>query len=169
MELSISGQRRWAVETVKTAPQAEKKPAGVRAGISKPRTDRASWSQAALAFLQEANRQDMEQRRKLLEAKQQKNGELDALNEALKKMERCQKIASRIMRGDRVPPQDEMYLLDNDPDGYKLALACRKPKEKPKEWDSVLEDEEETASAESARSGGEAVEAPEASGEAAEG
>lgn len=169
MELTISGQRRRAVETVKTAPQAEKKPAGVRAGISKPRTDKASWSQAALSFLQEANRQDMEQRRKLLEAKQQKNGELDALNEALKKMERCQKIASRIMRGDKVPPQDEMYLMDNDPDGYKLALACRKPKEKPKEWDSVLEDEEETASAESAGSGGEAVEAPEASGEAAEG
>lgn len=169
MELTISGQRRRAVETVKTAPQAEKKPAGVRAGISKPRTDKASWSQAALSFLQEANRQDMEQRRKLLEAKQQKNGELDALNEALKKMERCQKIASRIMRGDKVPPQDEMYLMDNDPDGYKLALACRKPKEKPKEWDSVLEDEEETAYAESAGSGGEAVEAPEASGEAAEG
>lgn len=169
MELTISGQRRRAVETVKTAPQAEKKPAGVRAGISKPRTDKASWSQAALSFLQEANRQDMEQRRKLLEAKQKGNGELDALTEALKKMERCQKIASRIMRGDKVPPQDEMYLLDNDPDGYKLALACRKPKEKPKEWDSVLEDEEETASAESAGSGGEAVEAPEASGEAAEG
>lgn len=168
MELTISGQRRRAVETAKSAPQAEKKPAGVREGTSKPRTDKASWSQAALSFLQEANRQDMEQRRKLLEAKQKGNGELDALTEALKKMERCQKIASRIMRGDKVPPQDEMYLLDNDPDGYKLALACRKPKEKPKEWDSVLEDEEETASAESAESGGEAAEAPEASGEAAE-
>lgn len=168
MELSISGRQRRAVETAKTAPRAEKKPAGMSAGPSKPRTDKASWSQAALSFLQEANRQDMEQRRKLLEAKQKGNGELDALTEALKKMERCQKIASRIMRGDKVPPQDEMYLLDNDPDGYKLALACRKPKEKPKEWDSVLEDEEETASAESAGSVGEAVEAPESSGEAAE-
>lgn len=168
MELTISGQRRRAVETAKTAPRAEKKPAGVRAGLSKPRTDKASWSQAALSFLQEVNRQDAEQRRKLLEAKQKGNGELDALNESLKKMERCQKIASRIMRGDKVPPQDEMYLLDNDPDGYKLALACRKPKEKPKEWESVLKDEEENSASESGGETAESSEAPEASGEAAE-
>ena len=166
MELTISGQRRRAVETA--APRAEKKPAGVRAGLSKPRTDKASWSQAALSFLQEVNRQDAEQRRKLLEAKQKGNGELDALNESLKKMERCQKIASRIMRGDKVPPQDEMYLLDNDPDGYKLALACRKPKEKPKEWESVLKDEEENSASESGGETAETPEAPEPSGEAAE-
>ena len=168
MELTISGQRRRAVGTAKAAPQAEKKPAGVRAGTSKPRTDKASWSQAALSFLQEVNRQDAEQRRKLLEAKQKGNGELDALTESLKKMERCQKIASRIMRGDKVPPQDEMYLLDNDPDGYKLALACRKPKEKPKEWESVLKDEEENNASDSGGETVEATEAPESSGEAAE-
>lgn len=166
MELTISGQRRRAVETAK--PQAEKKPAGIRAGLSKPRTDKASWSQAALSFLQEVNRQDAEQRRKLLEAKQKGNGELDALNESLKKMERCQKIASRIMRGDKVPPQDEMYLLDNDPDGYKLAIACRKPKEKPKELESVLKDEEENNASDSGGETVEATEAPESSGEAAE-
>lgn len=165
MELTISGQRRRAVETAKSAPQAEKKPAGISAGLSKPRTDKAAWSKTALAFLQEVNRQDAEQRRKLLEAKQKGNGELDALNEALKKMERCQKIASRIMRGDKVPPQDEMYLLENDPDGYKLALACRKPKEKPKEWESVLKDEEASGGAAEAV---EAVEAADSGGETAE-
>ena len=72
------------------------------------------------------------------------------------------------MRGDKVPPQDEMYLLDNDPDGYKLALACRKPKEKPKEWESVLKDEEENSASESGGETAESSEAPEASGEAAE-
>lgn len=165
MELTISGQRRRAVETAK--PQAVKKPAKTNSGTAKPRTDKASWSQAALSFLQEVNRQDAEQRRKLLEAKQKGNGELDALTEALKKMDRCQKIASRIMKGDKVPPQDERYLLENDPDGYKLAIACRTPKKKPKEWESVLEDEEENnASAESAESAGETGE--ESSGEAAE-
>lgn len=164
MELTISGQRRRAVETA--APQAVKKPVKTNSGtgLARSRTDKADWSKAALSFLQEVNRQDAEQRRKLLEAKQKGNGELDALNEALKKMERCQKIASRIMRGDKVPPQDEMYLMDNDPDGYKLAIVCRKPKEKPKEWESVLEDEEQKGG-ESAGSGGEA---PESSGEAAE-
>lgn len=163
MELTISGQRRRAVETA--APQAVKKPVKTNGGTGRPRTDRTAWSQAALAFLQETNRQDMERRRKLLEAKQKGNGDLDALTEALKKMDRCQKIASRIMKGDKVPPQDEQYLLDNDPDGYKLAIACRVPKEKPKEWESVLKDEEEN---DSSGSGGETAEAAEPSGEAAE-
>ena len=163
MELSISGRQRRAAQVLKAAPRTEKKPAG--AALARPGNDKATWSQAALAFLQEVDRQDMEKRRKLLEAKQQGNGELDALNEALKKMERCQKIASRIMRGDKVPPQDEMYLLDNDPDGYKLALACRTPKEKPKEWESVLKEEEEQEGG-SAESGG--TEAPDSGGEAAE-
>ena len=139
-----------------------KTPAAGKTALQKPKTDKLSWSRQALSFLQEVNRQDMEERRKLLEARQRDSGELDALNESLKKMERCQKIAARIMRGDKVPPQDEMYLLDNDPDGYKLALACRVPKEKPKEWESVLEEDREESSAgtggETADSGGEAVE-----------
>jgi len=37
------------------------------------------------------------------------------------------------------------YLAQNDIQGYKLAMAARMmaPKKKPKEWESVLEDEEE--------------------------
>ena len=165
MELTVSGRQRRAAQAARTAPQAEKKsPAAGKNPLSRSRTDRMAWSQAALSFLQEVNRQDMEERRKLLEARQQGSGELDALNESLKKMERCQKIASRIMRGDKVPPQDEMYLLDNDPDGYKLAIACRVPKEKPKEWESVLKEEEDGAS----ESGEASAEAPESGGETAD-
>lgn len=170
MELSVNGRQRRAAQAAKTAPQAEKRSlAAGNAAPLKARTDKASWSQAALSFLQEVNRQDMEKQRKLMEARQKDKGELDALNESLKKMERCQKIASRIMRGDKVPPQDEMYLLDNDPDGYKLALACRQPKEKPKEWESVLEEEDrESGSGEAeAADSGEAVSA-DSGGEAAE-
>ncbi len=72
--------------------------------------------------------------------------EADMLGEQLKVMQRCQKIAARIMRGDKVPPEDERYLMENDLDGYKLALAMRTPKKKPKEWDSVLEEEKEKTS-----------------------
>ena len=165
MELTVSGRQRRAAQAARTAPQAEKKsPAAGKSPLSRSRTDRTAWSQAALSFLQEVNRQDMEKQRKLLEAKQRGNGELDALNESLKKMERCQKIASRIMRGDKVPPQDEMYLMDNDPDGYKLAIVCRTPKEKPKEWESVLKDEDreggsgECAGETAGESGGETAE-----------
>ena len=37
----------------------------------------------------------------------------------------CQ-IAASIMRGDRVPPEDMAYLMNNDPEGYKLAMAMRR-------------------------------------------
>lgn len=37
-----------------------------------------------------------------------------------------------------MPPEDEQYLMTNDPKSYKLALAARKPNPNPKEWDSVL-------------------------------
>lgn len=163
MELTISGQRRRAVETA--APQAVKKPVKTNSGtgLARSRTDKTAWSQAALSFLQEVDRQDMEQRRKLLEAKQKGNGELDALSKALKTMDKCRKIAGRIMRGDKVPPQDERYLMDNDPDGYRLALVCRKPKEKPKEWETALDEEDLEGG-----SGGGTEELPESGGEAAE-
>lgn len=165
MELSVNGRQRRAAQAVKAAPQTGKTPqAGGKTAFRKARTDKLSWSRQALSFLQEVNRQDLEKQRKLLEAKQRGNGELDALNEELKKMERCQKIASRIMKGDKVPPQDERYLMECDPDGYKLALACRQPKEKPKEWESVLKEEED----DSASSGGEVTQTMESGGEAAE-
>lgn len=169
MELSVNGRQRRAAQASKTALQPEKNSlAAGKAAVPKARTDRTSWSQSALSFLREVNRQDLEKQRRLLEAKQQDKGELDALSESLKKMERCRKIASRIMRGDKVPPQDEMYLLDNDPDGYKLALACRQPKEKPKEWESVLK-EEDRKSGSGECAGPEGETAPESGGgEAAE-
>ena len=165
MELSISGRQRRAAQAGKAAPAAEKKRAGTSGGgaAAKPRRDKAAWSQEALAFLQELNRQDMEKQRKLLEAKKKGRGELDALTKALKTMDKCQKIAARIQRGDKVPPQDERYLMDHDPDGYKLALATREPKKNPKEWETVLEEED----LESGSGDGEA-EAADSAGEAAE-
>jgi len=173
MELSVNGRQRRAAQVTAAAPQAEKKTAGTGGGtvLGKAGRDRASWSQSALAFLQELDRRDMERRREEL-AKQQDSGELEALSKSLKVMEKCRKIASRIMRGDKVPPQDEMFLMESDPDGYKLAIICRKPKEHPKEWKSVLDEEDrDGGSAETsgpAGSGGEAAEAADSGGEAAE-
>ena len=168
MELTINGRQRRAARAANTAFQTERKSPAANASPGRPRTDRTAWSQQALAFLQEINRQDMENQRKLLEAKQRKNGGLEALSKSLKVMERCQKIAARIMRGDKVPPQDEMYLMDNDPDGYKLAIVCREPKEDPKEWESVLkEGDRESDFAGDAGSGEAAAETADG-GEAAE-
>lgn len=168
MELTINGRQRQAARTANTAFQTEKKSPAANASLGRPRTDRTAWSRQALAFLQEINRQDMENRRKLLEAKQRDKGELDALNESLKKMERCQKIAARIMRGDKVPPQDEQYLMEHDPDGYKLAIVCREPKEDPKEWESVLEEEDQESGSAGDAGSGEAPAETAGGGETAE-
>lgn len=93
--------------------------------------------------------------------------ELDALSKQLDVQMKCMKIAANIMKGKKVPPEDERYLMENDPEGYKLAIAMRSmAKEDDKECESVLKDEDkngeqasnsgETAPVESA-SGGEAV------------
>lgn len=170
MEISVSGQQRRTAQIGKAVPRMGKGPAGTGSALRRSGSDRADWSRDALAFLRELDRQDMERRRRELEAKQKGSSDLDVLSKSLKVMEKCQKIAARIMRGDKVPPQDEMFLMEADPDGYKLALVCREPKEKPKEWESVLDEEgEEGGSAGSegpAVSGGEAAEAAGSSAEA---
>lgn len=91
--------------------------------------------------------------------------ELDALSQQLKVQRRCAEIAARIMSGKRVPPQDERYLMLNDPEGYKLVLAMRAPKRNPKKWESVLEEE----GAETGRSSGEETVSCEGTGEASGG
>ena len=70
--------------------------------------------------------------------------ELDALSEELDVQMKCLKIAMNIMKGKKVPPEDERYLMEHDPEGYKITIALRKPpKKNEKECESVLKDEEE--------------------------
>ena len=96
---------------------------------------------------------------------------LDTMSEQLDVQMKCLKIAMNIMKGKKVPPEDERYLMENDPNGYKLAMSMKSMvKEDKKECKSVLDDEDkngssETGEAESASggegaasSGGEAVE-----------
>lgn len=155
-----------------------------------PRTDRVSSSQQAVRQAVEQMdrqsqrlaallRQDQPAEKKtyiwdMLDGEEETgNSEADALGEQMKAMERCHKIAARIMRGDKVPPEDEQYLMLNDPDGYKLAMAMRTPKRNPKKWESVLKEEEKDAkSRQAAEADGEAAsscgEAGEISGEGGE-
>lgn len=99
------------------------------------------------------------------EAEAAKN-EAEAMEEQLKAMQRCMEIARRIMRGDKVPPEDMKYLMENDPEGFKLALAMRTPKKNPKEWESVLKDDKKS---EGANEGGGEEAAPAESCGASEG
>lgn len=141
--------------------------------------DKFTLSRQALAFVDEQQRKlwDAAQERGQGQAKQnqisgmldametQKN-ELDSMSKKLKMMNKCQKIAAAIMRGDRVPPEDLQYLMLHDKEGYKMALAMRRPKKDPKEMKSVLDEEDKNGgSTESAGDSGEApgVSAPEVS------
>ena len=50
---------------------------------------------------------------------------LDALSEQLDIQMKCMKIAANMMKGKKVPPEDERYLMEHDPEGYKLAISMR--------------------------------------------
>ena len=86
-------------------------------------------------------------------------------------MRKCQKIAASIMKGNRVPPEDLEYLMKNDPDGYKLAMAMRRENPDPEDEKSVLDDEDRNGGSAEGSGGGEsppvsAPEAPSTGGEA---
>ena len=57
-------------------------------------------------------------------------------------MKKCAEIAARLMAGKKIPLQDEQYLMDNDPQGYRLALAMRREEEDEEECGSVLDPED---------------------------
>lgn len=72
-----------------------------------------------------------------------KQDELDALSADMKAKMKCLEIAMRIMKGKKVPPEDERYLMQNDPAGYKIAMAMKAfVKEDDEECESVLDDED---------------------------
>lgn len=183
MELRTTRELRRNAQLEKTT--GKKADMTAKAQTSKPQepADKLTLSQQALAFVEEQNRSmwDAAQERKqgqgriggMLDAMETKKNELDTMSKNLKLMNKCQKIAAAIMRGDRVPPEDLQYLMEHDNESYKLAMALRKPKKDPKDVESVLDDEDRKAgSSEESRDSGEtpSVSAPEASsggGEAA--
>lgn len=151
-------------------------PAPAPSQPARPAADRVSLSRQAVSFLEEQNRrmwqyqQEREQRRQ-----SRLDSELSALDTAknrLKRMEdeldilnKCNKIAASIMKGNRVPTEDLRYLMEHDQAGYKLAMAMRRHNPDPKDEESVLDEEDRKGERNEASGGGEApgVSAPEAS------
>lgn len=150
MELSLTDRLKRTQQPLPAAKAGAKTAQAAEAASSRQLTslDRVALSKEALAYMEEQHQQNMERIREESEkwaVEPEGDGEeaeLEMLSESLKAMQRCHEIAARLMRGDKVPPQDEAYLRENDPDGYKLVLALRRPKKHPKEWESVLDDEE---------------------------
>ena len=140
--------------------------------------DKLTLSRQALGYLQEQSRLawEREQRRHSrmddsFSALDTAKDQLDAMEKKLKVMSKCQKIAASIMRGDRVPPEDMAYLMNNDPEGYKLAMAMRRENPDPEDCESVLDEEDRKGERDEASGGGEApsVEAAGGGGETPDG
>ncbi|MBR3840206.1 MAG: hypothetical protein IKM20_03620 [Erysipelotrichales bacterium] len=98
--------------------------------------------QESLKLLQEK----MAETSMLLQQLESAKKQADAMEESFEVIANCMKIAMRILNGDEVPAKDAQYLMENDPDLYEMAVSMRQENDDPKRYDSVLEDEEESAS-----------------------
>lgn len=157
MELTLTNQLTRSQPAASAAGKKKEAPAAPPAR-DQAREDRLTISRQAIERLEAQSQMTLEQIRRAAEQQvREEEGapygstELDALSKEMDTMQKCQKIAARIMRGDKVPPEDERYLMEHDPTGFKLAMAARKPKRKPKKWKSVLTDEDKNGP--SSRSG----------------
>lgn len=177
MELRTTREMRRSERLSKAMTrQADAAPAKSQPGQTQERADKLSVSAQAVAWLEEQSRkmwestQEREQKKhswldECLSGLDAKKKELDALARQLDVLEKCQKIAASIIKGNNVPPEDLQYLMNNDPDGYKLAMAMRRQNPDPEDEKSVLDDEDKNGgSVAESGNGGEAaapsVEAP---------
>ena len=146
-------------------------PAGTRTPQRKEPVDRLTLSRQAVAFVEEQSRKMWDEVREREQRRQERmdgvgkpaSGELDLLSQGLKVLELCRKIAASIMKGNNVPPEDLKFLMENDPDGYRLAMALRRQNPDPEDEESVLPDEDQNGGSNQG-DGGESpsVEAPSA-------
>lgn len=79
----------------------------------------------------------------LAEQAETARAQAEAKAKELKVLLNCQKIAMRIIAGDKVDPKDLQYLMEHDIKGFQMAMAMRRPKEKPEECERITEDEQE--------------------------
>lgn len=78
----------------------------------------------------------------------------------------CMKIAIRLAAGDKVPQKDEKFLIENNPEMYNQAKAAQIMKKNPKEYKSVLDDEDDSdGDVDSSNNTGNGVSSDESAGE----
>ena len=171
MELRTTRELRRNVRLDKLAgrkTETADTPAQTQTPQQKEPVDKLTLSRQALAFVEEQNRkmwdaaQEREQRRQSrmdagISAMESAKGEMDLLSKGLRVLELCQKIAASIMKGNKVPPEDLEFLMKNDPDGYRLAMAMRRYNPDPEDEKSVLTDEDKNGGRSEGTGGGESL------------
>ena len=166
MELRATGELRRNAQvdrlTGKKTETADA-PAKAQAPQQKEPVDKLTLSRQAAAFVEEQSRKmrdevrEREQRRqdRMDSAAKPASGELDLLSNGLRVLELCRKIAASVMKGNKVPPEDLKFLMENDPAGYRLAMAMRRHNPDPEEEESVLTDEDKNGKSAEGTGGGE--------------
>lgn len=165
MEIYAASKREQSAPVKQKAGTVQKSGASPSSSAQAAQIEQFQRNREALSLIEEQAREAEEKfrqaaARRLAEPEEQTEGsdEFKAMAEYLKIMQRCREIARRLINGDRVPPEDEQYLLTNDPDGYKTAMAARRPNRNPREWESVLPDVEGAETTESTAAEGTAGE-----------
>lgn len=163
MELRTTREMRRSAQLdkamAKKADAPDTSSGGLIQSAQKQAEDRCTLSKQALAYLEQQNRlqQELDERRAKMEQRlseqQNKSNELDMLSKTMDVMNKCLKIAASIMKGNRVPPEDMQYLMKNDPEGYRMALALRRENPDPKKEKSVLTDEDKNGGVEESGGG----------------
>ena len=167
MELRTTREMRRNIQIDKLAgkkTETAETSAKAQALQQKGPVDKLTLSRQAVAFVEEQNRkmwaevrEREQQRQKRMDiAAQPDSAELDLLRKGQRILELCQKIAASIMKGNKVPPEDLKFLMENDPDGYRMAMAMRKHNPDPEEEESVLTDEDKNGKSTEGTGGGEA-------------
>lgn len=108
--------------------------------------DQVEWSEQAMDLLRRMARPPEEKSALecLLRPWEQEDDKAgSALDETMKVMKACSKIAANIRSGDRVPPEDIRYLIRHDPRLYMMAMAARELKEDPEKCKKVVNEDEE--------------------------
>ena len=67
----------------------------------------------------------------------------DAMKETMENQAKAIEIAGRIAKGGQVPPEDEAFLLENNPDMYKLAKLAAMHAQEHEKHKTVLEEKEQ--------------------------
>lgn len=179
MELYSTREMRRNEQLSRAAPKkadVSPSPAQTQPARSQAGSDKLTISRQAIDYLEEMSQkmwesaQEREERKHSwldgqLSAWETKSKQLDEMGEKLKILNKCQKIAASIMKGDNVPPEDMVYLMEHDQEGFKMAIAMRRPKKDPEAVKSVLDDEDRNGGSKEAEGSAEppSVSAPEAS------
>ena len=95
-----------------------------------------------------AKNQAIQMRNMIAQSAENAKKQTEAIKKSGDDMLKAIQIARRIAKGGRVPPEDEQFLLEYSQTMYMTAKMQAMMAEEHEEYDSLLEDEEETESGE---------------------